>query len=52
MEDAAFEFYEGLLAVTRTRRKTEALLHVDLVLDRLRLYIRSWFSHRLIAFCG
>lgn len=51
LEDAAFEFYELLIRATRTsRRKQAALLDADLVLDRLRLYVR--LSHARGLFSG
>ncbi len=41
IEDAAFEFYETLLHAARGgKRKQALLLAADLVLDRLRLYVR------------
>jgi hypothetical protein len=49
LEDAAFEFYELLLQAARsTRRKQAVLLQADLVLDRLRLYVRLSHSRSLI----
>jgi hypothetical protein len=48
LEDAAFEFYELLIQTTRTtRRKQALLLEADLVLDRLRLYVRLSHSRGL-----
>ena len=41
LEDAAFEFYELLMHAARgVKRKQALLLEADLVLDRLRLYVR------------
>jgi hypothetical protein len=41
LEDTAFEFYELLIEAARTTRRRQALLlRADLVLDRLRLYVR------------
>jgi hypothetical protein len=48
LEDAAFEFYELLIQATRTvKRKQALLLAADLVLDRLRLYVRLSHSRGL-----
>jgi hypothetical protein len=41
LEDAGFEFYELLIHATRSPKRRQALLlEADLVLDRLRLYVR------------
>lgn len=48
LEDAAFEFYELLITAARsTARKRQVLLQADLVLDKLRLYMRLSQARRL-----
>jgi hypothetical protein len=48
IEDAAFEFYETLLHAARGgKRKQTLLLAADLVLDRLRLYVRLSHARNL-----
>ena len=48
LEDTAFEFYELLIEATRTKRKKQQLLwQADLVLDKLRLYVRMSHSRKL-----
>ncbi len=50
VEDAAFEFYELLIQATRTaRRRQVVLLDADLVLDRLRLYVRLSHARGLLT---
>jgi len=41
LEDTAFEFYDLLIKAGRsTRRQRQTLFEADLVLDKLRLYLR------------
>jgi hypothetical protein len=49
LEDAAFEFYELLMQATRIKRKLAALHQADLVLDRLRLYLRISHARALTS---
>lgn len=50
LEDTAFEFYELLIAAARrTQRKRQLLLQADLVLDKLRLYVRLSHARRLTS---
>ncbi|MEI2691325.1 MAG: diversity-generating retroelement protein Avd [Anaerolineae bacterium] len=50
LEDGAFEFYELLIQATRTsKRKRQVLLDADLVLDRLRLYMRLSHARKLTS---
>ncbi len=50
LEDSAFEFYELLIQATRTsKRKRQVLLDADLVLDKLRLYMRLSHARKLTS---
>jgi len=50
LEDTAFEFYELLITAARsTQRKRQILLQADLVLDKLRLYVRLSQARKLTS---
>lgn len=50
LEDSAFEYYELLIQATRTsKRKRQVLLDADLVLDKLRLYMRLSHARKLTS---
>lgn len=50
LEDTAFEFYELLVTAGRsTHRRRQVLLDADLVLDKLRFYVRLSHARKLTS---
>ena len=50
LEDTVFEVYELLITAARsTQRKRQILLQADLVLDKLRLYVRLSQARKLTS---
>lgn len=48
IDDAAFAFHETLIAATRTHKPLPLLFEADLLLDRLRLYVRLAHARGLL----
>jgi hypothetical protein len=50
LEDCAFGFYEQLIIATRsTKKKRQVLVHADVELEKLRLYIRLSHQRKLTS---
>lgn len=49
IEDAAFDFYEALIAAVKSGEKKRALLRADLELDKVRLYLRLAHQRKLLS---
>jgi peptidoglycan biosynthesis protein MviN/MurJ (putative lipid II flippase) len=50
LEDSAFSFYELLIEATRsTKRKRQLLIHADVELEKLRLFVRMSQRRKLTS---
>lgn len=49
LEDSAFTFYELLVQAARSGHKRRVLLHADLEIEKLRLYVRLAHARKLTS---